>query len=137
MFERSANDNSTFNGYTFARIVVEPVYTTINIKSHFHVLNSAGKIQETRLDPLADNSWFNGQTLSVIKLDYYKANRDSNYSSINYKDLDRLGTITDNFYGNSYVVYFTEIEGYTLTSFKYLGVDYYISICITNCNCVC
>ena len=112
---KSATNNTSFGGYTFAKVTVEPVVTEMNISSYFYQVDGSGNVSDAtaRLDPIANNSWFNGHTLSVIDWKYYADNRTTTLSNITYKE--REGTITDNFVGNSYEIYFTEIEGYTLT----------------------
>ena len=132
LFTSSAIDNSTFGGYTFAKVDINEVSTEINIDSYLYTLKANGSIDETRHDPIATGSWFNGHTLSEIDLNYYSINRgydgtfgtNGHLTKVDYKDCE--GTITRNFFGNSYNVVYTEIEGYSLTSIDYLGTMYYI-----------
>ena len=42
---------------------------------------------------------------------------------ITYKEFE--GRTTEYFYGNSYDIYYTEIEGYILHKINYLGTDYF------------
>ncbi|MBQ4541975.1 MAG: hypothetical protein IJA23_03885, partial [Clostridia bacterium] len=124
--------NSNFGGYTFAKFDVNAVNTTVNIDSYFYVLNDDGNIVNTRIDPLQNNSWFNGQRLSDIVLSYYDENRDASMVSYNYETdtmngrTETQGRMTHQFVGNNYIVTYKEIEGYELTMFNYLGTKYYI-----------
>ena len=130
LFKSSAIDNTNYGGYTMARFFVQPmrnndegtIGTLVHIDSYLYTKGNNDD-RQARLDPLADNSWFNGHTLSRIRLDYYKANRDENLTQVTYKEFE--GRTTEYFYGNSYDIYYTEIEGYTLYKFNYLGTDYF------------
>ena len=141
VFKTSAvfDANNKFGGYTFTRLFVEPmknegattIGTLVHIDSYLYTQgkgNDVGANKDdayARLDPIQDNSWFNGHTLSRIRLDYYAANRDADFTQVTYKEFE--GRTTEYFYGNTYNIYYTEIEGFTLYKFNYLGTDYYFT----------
>jgi len=110
------------------------ITTKVNVESYFYSFDANGNIIDTRLDPIANNSWFNGQTLSEIVLNFYNSNRAESYTQTNYKENN--GTIVRNFYGNSYELIYTEIEGYSLTMINYFGQNYYLSYSLVGGNYV-
>ena len=131
----SVNDNNTFGGYNFARVLVEETSTNVSVESYFYTLGNNGSISGTNLDPVASGSWFNGQILSDIVLSYYNINNASNFITSDYKST-LTGIISETFYGNEYFIKFAEIEGYSLTMISYLGQNYYISYELEGSNYV-
>ncbi|MBQ8424712.1 MAG: hypothetical protein IJX17_01670, partial [Clostridia bacterium] len=141
LYTKSTNDISKFNGNTFARVLVEQDITAsinssteINIYSYFYKMNADGTIAQELLDPVANGTWFNGQTLSQIKLSYFATNRANAYTNATYRADE--GIITREFYGNKYNIFYTEIEGYDLTMISYLGRKYYLSYTLSGSDYV-
>ncbi|MBQ8425053.1 MAG: hypothetical protein IJX17_03415, partial [Clostridia bacterium] len=113
------DDNGKQNSRSFVKFRLNVVSNDMEVRSYLNVTDTEGNVYASRLDPYSKYTWFNGKTLTKVETDYYIHYKNTTPTTFDYNENAGKATLT--YYGRSVVLRYTEIDGYSLATFRILG----------------